>query len=55
MLYNIFVALNDKRYGQVLNRFGKIDILVNNAGIGTLPDFEEEDDSEYNEYLFSIR
>ena len=28
-----------------------IDILVNNAGIGTLPDFEEEDESGWDEML----
>ena len=37
--------------GQVLNRFGKIDILVNNAGIGTLPDFEEEDEKGWETML----
>ena len=37
--------------GQVLNRFGKIDILVNNAGIGTLPDFEEEDENGWEKML----
>ena len=33
------------------NNYGTIDILVNNAGIGTLPDFEEEDESGWGEML----
>ena len=35
----------------VFKKYGRIDILVNNAGIGTLPDFEEEDESGWNEML----
>ena len=34
-----------------LEEYGKIDILVNNAGIGTLPDFEEEDEIGWEEML----
>ena len=35
----------------VSKNYGRIDILVNNAGIGTLPDFEEEDESGCDEML----
>ncbi len=35
----------------VHKKYGRIDILVNNAGIGTLPDFEEEDESGWDEML----
>ena len=35
----------------VFKKYGRIDILVNNAGIGTLPDFEEEDESGWDEML----
>ena len=35
----------------VKSRFGRLDILVNNAGIGTLPDFEEENDAGWMEML----
>ena len=35
----------------VLEKYGRIDILVNNAGIGTLPDFEEEDESGWEDML----
>ena len=34
-----------------LEEYGKIDILVNNAGIGTLPDFEEEDEIGWEKML----
>ena len=34
-----------------LKKFGKIDILVNNAGIGTLQDFEKEDERGWETML----
>jgi len=35
----------------VFNRISTLDILVNNAGIGTLPDFEEEDEKGWETML----
>ena len=35
----------------VFKKYGRIDILVNNAGIGTLPDFEEEDENGWEEMI----